>query len=320
MRKALGLVRECHGDLHCGNLVLLGERLVAFDCIEFSEDLRWIDCMSEIAFVFMDLQAHGRSDLAWRLLNGYLQISGDYSGLEVLNFYRVYRALVRAKIAALSLEQSNDAHEAERLRVRVQDYLQWAEQAAQPKTACLLMTHGLSGSGKSHLARALAERLPAIRIVSDIERKRLAGLAPLAKSGSESSGGIYKAFFTRQTYGVLLKLAEQALQAGFHVVLDATYLRAEQRLPCQQLAERLGLRFCILSMQAPEAILCERIAARLAEGCDPSEADQKVLAVQMGVLEAMEAAELPFVMAVDASGDVDVDSVLRALGEAGCLP
>jgi len=323
-RKAAGLVRECHGDLHCGNLVLLGERLVPFDCIEFSEDLRWIDCLSETAFLFMDLEVRGRADLAWRLLNRYLATTGDYAGLAVLDFYRVYRALVRAKIAGLSLEHADGSDSRHCLETQCVGYLEYAERASQARTPTLLITHGFSGSGKSFYAARLAELLPAIRIASDIERKRLAGFEALARTGSAPFGGIYAEFFTRQTYALLLDLAEQVLRAGFNAILDATYLRTAQRHACRELAGRLGVRLLILSVQAPEAVLRARIAGRLARRDDPSEAGEAVLTRQMAGAEDLEEWEKPFVLALDTTAAMDVDAVLEAvrcqLNGAECTP
>jgi uncharacterized protein len=96
-----GYVRECHGDLHLGNIVLIDDQPVPFDCIEFNPALRWIDVMSEVAFTVMDLLHHQRASLAWRFLNAWLESSGDYSGIRVLRFYLAYRAMVRAKVSAI---------------------------------------------------------------------------------------------------------------------------------------------------------------------------------------------------------------------------
>ena len=311
-RKDAGFIRECHGDLHCGNLVLIEGRLVPFDCIEFNEDLRWIDVSSEIAFVFMDLEVRGRPDLAWRLLNGYLHITGDYQGLQTLGFYRVYRALVRAKIAALSLEQTADAGDAHRLQSQACLYLDYAEQAVLPRTPRLLITHGVSGSGKSHFAKRLAERLPAIRIASDIERKRLAGFSALQRTASGPS--IYTEDFSRQTYALLLSHAECLSRAGCNVILDAAYLKAADRKACRELAVRLGVTFFILDFHVAEAVLRERITGRLASGNDPSEAGLEVLTAQMAGAEALESQERPFVVALDA--EPDMDGVLPVVRES----
>ncbi len=313
-RKNAGFVRECHGDLHSGNLVLLGGILVPFDCIEFSEDLRWIDCMNDIAFLFMDIDERGWRYLAWRLLNRYVELSGDYPGLQILNFYCVYRALVRAKVVALSLGQAADPGEQSRLKVQCHRYLDYALDAIQQKAPVLLITHGFSGSGKSTVAKALSERLPAIRIGSDIQRKRLAGLDAQDRSQSKLQHGIYSPAMTRNTYGLLLRHAEILLQSGFNVLLDATYLVSENRRHCRELANRLGVGFVILDFRASEAVLSSRIAERLLRGDDPSEASQEVLALQATKANPLQAEEIPFTLAIDTSGGMDIDEILLAAG------
>lgn len=184
-RKSEGFVRECHGDLHLGNIALEADRLIIFDGIEFNPDLRWVDTMSELAFLLMDIEEKGSSRLSWRLLDSYLEITGDYRGLEMLNFYIVYRAMVRAKVSSLRSAQS-DTSEAERraLAADVHRYLETAQKHTHAQAVALLITHGLSASGKSTYCRQLLEQLPAVRLRSDVERKRLAGLKPDDRSHS----------------------------------------------------------------------------------------------------------------------------------------
>lgn len=313
-RQSAGFIRECHGDLHCGNLVLLEGSLVPFDCIEFNADLRWIDCASELAFIVMDLEVRGRADLAWRLLNRYLEASGDYAGLAVFNFYRVYRALVRAKIVGLTLAGTAAGDErGVALAEQARGYLEYALRVARGSAPVLLMTYGLSGSGKSTLARCLLECLPAIRLASDVERKRLAGLAALADSGSPVDGGIYSEAMGRQTYARLLELAEAVLQAGFNVILDATYLQAARRAACRALARRLGVRYFILAPLCPVRVLRGRIARRSLHGGDPSEAGYAVLEAQMHSLEPLEAIELADTLVLDMSALAQLDSLSRQI-------
>jgi aminoglycoside phosphotransferase family enzyme/predicted kinase len=311
-RKRKGFVRECHGDLHLGNLALLEGRLRPFDCIEFNEELRWIDILSETAFLFADLEARGRADLAWRFLNRWLAVAGDYAGLEVLGFYRVYRALVRAKIACLSMRGADDGKRA-RLLTQFRRYFDYAERATATARPMLAIAHGFSGSGKSRLVLRLCERLPAIRVASDIERKRLAGFAAQDSTHSGPENGIYAPDFTRRTYARLLELARTLLQAGFSVILDATYLRAEWRDACRDLAETLGAAFFILAMRAPEALLNERIRARLARGGDPSEADEDVLTRQIAEAEPLDETEMAFALPIDASREIDPDKLAAAM-------
>ncbi|MDD5034874.1 MAG: AAA family ATPase [Methylococcaceae bacterium] len=310
-RKQAGFVRECHGDLHLGNIVLIDDQLTPFDGIEFSEDLRWVDVISEMAFLFMDLEVHEQGEFAWRLLNRYVELTGDYEGLELLGFYRVYRAMVRVKVAMLNLESAQDTAGRRRLEAQCRQYLDYAGRATQAHKPILLITHGFSGSGKSHLASRLAERLPAIRIASDVERKRLAGFAADARTRSEPGGGIYTEAFSRQTYARLQELAERLLQARMSVILDATYLKSSARQSCRELAEKLGAGFLILDMQVPVEVLRERIGRRLEQGTDPSEADQTILTLQMAHCEPLDEWEKLFTLAIDASKAIDPDEMLR---------
>lgn len=224
-RKANGFIRECHGDMHLGNTVLVNDVIVIFDCIEFNEDLRWIDVFSDIAFCAMDLEDRGRPDLAHRFVNGYLEWSGDYGGLGVFALYIVYRALVRAKVTRLRCAQADcSSAEAERLNREFRDYLVLAERSTRCSRPFLAITHGVSGSGKTFGSQLVVDRLGAIRIRSDIERKRLAGIDPLAASGSGICADLYAPDFTDRTNERLRALAAEVLENGFSALVDANFL------------------------------------------------------------------------------------------------
>ena len=265
-RRAAGRVREGHGDLHLGNLVLLdgpGGRIVPFDGIEFSADFRCIDVASEIAFTLLD---HGRPGLAHWLLDAWLAWSGDFDALAVLRFYLVYRAMVRAKVAALQ-ERAPEAA----------GYLALASRLTVPPQPTLTITCGPSGCGKTHASSrrlARADFLDTVRLRSDVERKRLYGLAPDASSG----GAIYTPAATLRTYAHLAELAEQALAAGWSVIVDAAFLKRAERAAFRTLAARLGLPFAILAPQVPPDELLRRVAAR--QG-DASEATPAVVRQQL---------------------------------------
>jgi aminoglycoside phosphotransferase family enzyme len=201
-RREQGFVRECHGDLHLGNIARIDGELVIFDCIEFNEEMRWIDVMSEIAFAVMDLDHRARPDLASRFLNAYLERTGDYAGLAVLPFYLAYRALVRAKVALLRAAQGADGAGAG--LDEAHGYLQLASRYAEPEQPALIVTHGLSGSGKTTLTGALLERIGAVRIRSDVERKRMHGLAALERTDASLEGGMYAPAATRLTFASVL--------------------------------------------------------------------------------------------------------------------
>lgn len=287
-RRADGHVRECHGDLHLGNIVLLDGEPRPFDGIEFNDGLRWIDTISDSAFLMMDLQARGRSDYAWRFLDAYLQHSGDYAALPLLPWYLSYRAMVRAKVAAIRASQAGDDTNLQRqANSDIAAYLQLAASYAVPRQPYLLITRGLSGSGKTRHSQVLLEQFGLVRLRSDVERKRLFGLAPGERSGSAVAGGIYTARAGEQTYAHLAATAEMILQTGQPVLIDATFLQRAQRDLFHQLADRLGIPFLIVEFHASDAELRRRIEQRSARGKDASEASLAVLERQLASQEPL---------------------------------
>jgi aminoglycoside phosphotransferase family enzyme/adenylate kinase family enzyme len=277
-RKTEGCIRECHGDLHLGNIIFLNEQVIPFDCIEFNEDLRWIDVLSEIAFLTMDLDDHQRPDLGGRFLNHYLELTGDYTDLGIFQFYKVYRAMVRAKVNALRLEDGNLApDEVIAIQQECENYIRLAGEYIKKKCPVLMIMHGFSGSGKTTASRYLLEALPVIRIRSDVERKRLHNLQPHENSKSGIDSGIYSSESTRLTYDHLLKLSESILLAGLSVIVDGAFLDARQREQFKYQADRLGIPFRIIDCDAGHSILAQRIAERMQYGNDASEATMEVL-------------------------------------------
>ena len=302
-RKRQGWVRECHGDLHLENIVVLEDGITAFDCIEFDPDLRWIDVQCDIAFLTMDLAAHNRDDLAWRFLDGWLQFHGDYAGLAALRYYEVYRALVRALVKHL--------RRSEGLEAEGPDYVAVARRCAQTHNARLLITHGLSGSGKSYIARRLLETAGAIRLRSDVERKRLSGLSAFDASSARAPLGIYTSAVTRRTYKALYDAAALVLDAGYPVIVDATFLRKDERNAFRSLAQRKGVRFSILSCHADEETLRDRVETRRRQGNDPSDADLAVLERQRGLREPLTQAEKSHCIEVNTERPIDVQALAR---------
>jgi aminoglycoside phosphotransferase family enzyme/predicted kinase len=282
-RRAAGRARECHGDLHLANILEVDGEVAAFDCIEFDDSLRCIDVIEDVAFTQMDLQAHGQPALAARFINAWLERTGDYAGVAGLRLCLAYRALVRATVEHLRAPGS----------IRAQAYagqaLAWSRGAA-PR---LVITHGLPGSGKTFASQRLLERDGAIRIRSDVERKRLHGLDMLAASRAQGAE-IYGAEATRRTYERLSGLARTALLAGWPVVLDAAFLRKEERSQAYALAQSLSVPFAILACEAPAPVLLERLRSR--QG-DASEADAAVLEKLREVAEPLDAGERACVLA-----------------------
>ncbi len=282
-RKRGGFVRECHGDMHLGNMALVDGELVIFDCIEFNDNLRWIDVVSEAAFFVMDMEAREQPALAARFLDTYLAHTGDYAGTAVLRYYQAYRAMVRAKVARIRLAQPGlDEREAAEARAQYAAYVGLAERYAAPPRPLLLLTAGVAGAGKTTGSEGLLAALGAVRLRSDVERKRLFGLPPEARTGSGADQGIYTPEAHRRTYARLLELAETVLEAGLPVIVDATFLLPEHRAPFRELARRRGVPFAILAFEAPEEVLAARVHERAAAGADASEAGVEVMRRQLG--------------------------------------
>jgi len=312
-RREEGFVRDGHGDLHLNNIVLIDSEPVPFDCIEFNDALRFIDVINELAFLLMDLQSRQRKDLAAWLLNDWLFIRGDYAGVPLLRFFIVYRAMVRAKVAALRLAQPDLSPPARAdTQAEYQAYLQMAEAGTQPQPVRLVITHGLSGSGKSTLVHRLLGHWPAIHLRSDVERKRLFGLPMEARSDSAVAGGIYTAEATDRTYARLADLARTLLAAGWPVVVDATFLDPSRRAAFRRLAETLYIPFTVLDLTAPPAVLRKRIRQRLAHARDASEADLEVLAHQLEQVQPPGPDE-PDVLRLDTTRPIDLQELARYL-------
>ena len=326
-RRIAGYVRECHGDLHAGNIVRWQGQWLAFDCLEFEPRLRWIDVFSDVSFLFMDLTSRGHADLAHAFLSGYCERGGDYQGLQLLRLYAVYRALVRAKVDALAVPEPvvdfapDRAVSAERApaeaapsgaappgaapagqaRSRLHARLQAAGQLALAHQPALLLMHGVTGSGKSWLSEQLIGALGAVRVRSDLERRRLLG------------SGAYTEAATDATYERLQACARSALLGGWRVIVDATLLQRARRLPFRQLARECACPVLLLACQAPEAVLQARVAQRTRTGTDPSEATAAVLARQLASREPFDDEERGEMIDVDTDAPQPLQRALSAL-------
>ncbi len=305
-----GYVRECHGDLHLGNIAWVDDEIQIFDCIEFNPVLRWIDVASEIAFTVMDLAARGRPEWGARLLNAYLEATGDYASLYLLPYYLVYRAMVRAKVACIRSTQT-DGDARRMMRSDYANHIWLARSYTAQRRAVLLITHGVSGTGKTTATQVLVEHLGAVRLRSDVERKRLRRLSRHAESGSALGSGLYAETSSKATYAELRRLAEQTIDAGYPVIVDATFLSHSQRAAIHSLAIRLKVPFLILDCRASGAELRQRVAKRQAEGRDASEADLAVLERQLQVAEPLDSTELKSAIIIDTQRDMQSDIVAR---------
>lgn len=279
-RRTQRFVKACHGDLHLGNIVRRRGDLACFDCVEFSDELRWIDIAADIAFLVMDLLAHERGDLATRLLNGWLSSTGDYAGLAALRLYVVYRALVRALVAALKQQGQRRDDEA---AAAFDAYLRLAVRLTAPASPFLILCHGFSGSGKSAASEALAQRLGAVRLSSDVERKR-----PMRGDGDRP---VISAHYTDDdidnNYARLRTLAEMTLGAGCPVIVDATFLKRAHRASFIELARDRSIPVFIATFFADFPVLEQRLKRRAGLGPQPSDANEDVLRLQMEQAEAL---------------------------------
>jgi aminoglycoside phosphotransferase family enzyme/predicted kinase len=321
-RRDQGFVRECHGDLHLGNIALIDGKPIIFECIEFNKQIRWVDVMSEVAFTAMDLEDRRHPDLGHRFLNAYLEITGDYDGLAVLRFYLVYRAMVRAKIARLRAAQLSAVNARAAALREYAGYIELAKRCARPPHPAIVITHGLSGCGKTTLSQTLLELTGAVRIRTDVERKRALGeTGPREKSGIDA--GLYSLQATEATYKTVLGLARTIADAGWIAIVDGAFVKRWQRELFRKLAVELHVGFVIVSFAAEEATLRARIEQRQRVGRDASDADLAVLGHQLRTQEPLAAEELADAVSYDAEAPLEEArsparwrAVLRRFGEA----
>lgn len=312
-RRDDGWVRECHGDLHLANLTRYRGKILAFDRIEFNPAFRWLDVMNDAAFLIMDLLFHGRRDLAFGFLNEYLQHTGDYAGLDLLRYYLVYRALVRAKVALLRASQIREAAGKSEAESDADRHLDLAISVSHKEPVRLIVMHGLSGSGKSWLSERLMTALPAIRLRSDVERKRLFGLDAMSQSLSGLGSDLYDEMATRRTYDRLAELAQRLFQDSYSVIVDATFLHTWQRQQFIELANGLNVAWAIVDCTAATGELHDRVAKRLASAGDVSEAGLAVLERQMESADPLDDSELQRTLHLDTGQMTDTDAMVTRI-------
>jgi hypothetical protein len=276
-----GFIRDCHGDLHTGNVAWWNGRWTLFDGIEFDAKLRTIDVMADLAFMTMDLKVLGRADLAFALLDAYLLQTGDHDGLKMLRLHEVHRALVRMLVARLAGDPSHDAYMA---------FIDAAMADSVANQSRLVLMHGLSGSGKSVVSQALTVALSAVRACSDVERKRLYGLH--AQARSDATQDIYTDEANERTLARLLQCAQASLEGGWPFIADATFLTQAARGRFWSMAERLACAVTIVHCEADLQTLRNRIRIRQSAGLDPSEATEDVLLIQVARAEPLTRQEL----------------------------
>ena len=315
-RKKAGKVREAHGDLHLGNIVLIDKKPIIFDCIEFNKEFLWIDVMADIGFLMMDLEHKHRPDLAYLLINRYLQRTADYAGLQVLRFYQAYRAIVRAKVTLFHLQSPGlTASEQQTLKEHYQGCIELADRYRQTPKPWMIITHGVSCSGKSSLSRYLSQQAQAIHITSDVERKRLFGLSAEAKTLLQQAN-VYSAETTARTYQRLFELTELIVKAGYPIIVDATFLKKSQRDVFHEFAKTLQIPFVILQTSAPAEKLRHWIADRQKDDQEYSEAVLEILERQLKTIEPITETELQHTMTFKTAEEAafkDVDWLIPKL-------
>jgi aminoglycoside phosphotransferase family enzyme/predicted kinase len=314
-RRAAGRVRECHGDLHLANLVLHAGRMTAFDAIEFSPGLRWIDVANDVAFLVMDLESRGRSDLAAIVRSSWMEAADDHAAAVVMPVYEVYRAVVRAAVAALRGDDAAALADTDR-------YLALAERLIRPRRPVLYATCGVSGSGKTTLATEFVAAAEAVRLRSDVERKRLAGMLPTERSVNEAAAAeLYDPQMTRRVYRRLAELARVLLAAGASVVVDAACLKRWQRAEFGAVAREVAAPLVWLELDLPEEVVMGRVSARLAAGGDASDASPEVVRGQLASREPITDDELnaagPFARVVRAQGQAGLGGGREPQAEGG---
>lgn len=277
-------IRDCHGDLHLRNICLWQDRIFLFDCIEFNQAFRYVDTMHDIAFTIMDCDARGRRELGNVFLNTYLEETGDWQGVEVLPLYLSRQAYVRAKVTSFLLDDPALNQKQQQLQAQAQAYYTQAWRYTQPRHGQLILMSGLSGSGKSTVARQLARLMGAIYIRSDAVRKYLAGI-PLQQRGDSS---LYTPAMSQKTYDRLGELGLRLAQLGNCVILDAKYDRMATRQAMLRRAQAARIPISIAVCQAPLEVLCQRLLQRTD---DIADATAELLASQQAAAEPLTAQE-----------------------------
>ena len=258
-----GRIRDCHGDLHAAH-VCLSNGIYIYDCIEFNDRFRYGDVASEVAFLAMDLDRFQRADLSQAFVNAYVRLSQDKELLQLLNFYKCYRAYVRGKVESFKLDDPYIS-EKEAALAAAQGYFDLAYRYTREKTLLLIMA-GLVGTGKTSVAEALSHSLGLTIISADITRKRLAGIAPTEHRFEGFGGGIYSEEFSRKTYDEMFAQARELLSQGQSVILDASFKKRQDRLQARSLAEKVKADFAVIECLLTEETVKNRLEQRLKDG------------------------------------------------------
>lgn len=311
-RAAEQRIRDCHGDLHTAQ-IFLEDGISIIDCIEFNERFRYSDVAADIAFLAMDLDFHDRSDLADLFIEIYVKVSGDPGVLELMDFYKAYRAYVRGKVNCFRLDDST-LPDGERRDIisQAKAYFRLARSyVAMPTSPTLVLVAGLSGTGKSTIAQELARRWGLAYVSSDITRKELAGIVPTERRPESYEQGIYSPEFSRGTYDAMLKRASDELQAGRSVVLDATFRRALERTQAVTLAGDMGADVWAIECLLAEAEVRRRLDERQKQQGSVSDGRWEIFPQQREEWEPV--GEVPLSRHIQVDTDGPLQEVMRGL-------
>jgi predicted kinase len=271
--------------------------LIPFDGIEFNDQFRWIDVLSDAGFAAMDFAARDHLELSRIFINAYLEQTGDHASPSLLRWYLVFRAMVRAKVAGIRATQ--DESECTESMRACRDHIDLAYSFSLRQDPYLWITHGVSGSGKTTASEGIVRRFGAIRLRSDFERKRHFGISPSARLSERAKRKIYSESANHATYSRLRRLATGILRAGYPVIIDATFLKRDDRDRFHDLAIQEGATFAILNCRSDEATLRQRISKRLQRDDDASEANVQVMQQQLTAVEPLTKSELAYVVDAD---------------------
>jgi uncharacterized protein len=298
-RIAGGHAVDGHGDLLCEDIFCLDDGPRILDCIEFDDHLRHVDVWNDVAFLMMDLERLGRPDLADVLRDSYREMSADTALPGLVDVFIAYRALVRAKVAALRSRQTDVGHDPEACVVEARDHLAQCLDHLRRARIRLVVVGGLPGTGKSTLASELAEVIDAALLSSDPLRKELVGAGSDGSTAADYRTGAYSDDVTGATYAAMLDRARVLLARGESVILDASWVDAGHRADARALAAELGAEVTELCCTCPTDVAAARMRARAAAGDHESDADEAVAAAM-----AADADPWPEADPVDTGGDL----------------
>lgn len=314
-----GRVRDCHGDLHTAQVFYTDRGVRIIDCIEFTDQFRYVDVACDIAFMAMDLDRVARYDLSRAFVEAWREVTRDSGALALLDLYRVHLACVRGKVESVRLDSEHftDEEKAEAAR-RARTYFNLAYYYVQRRTPpILLLSTGLIGAGKSTLARFAGGDAGFAVISSDIVRKRLAGVSSSTRSYAAFESGLYTPEFSRQTYEELFNQARPLLLEGHSVILDATFSRRWQREAAATLAREAGADFWVVQCMAGERDVRERLQRRQARGSGVSDGRWEIYLREQDSFEAMDEVPRDRLLVVHTSGRPATESVRFVLGRLG---